>query len=36
MPKPAKLLDYGIVDTVGTGSFGICKQVRRLSDGKVC
>jgi hypothetical protein len=31
---PAKLSDFVVLDTIGTGSFGICKKVRRSSDGR--
>ena len=36
MPKTAlKLEDFDILQTIGTGTFGVCKKVRRKSDGKV-
>lgn len=36
MPRTgAKLEDYDVIATIGTGSFGICKKVRRKSDKKV-
>lgn len=31
---PAKLSDFTVLDTIGSGSFGICKRVRRVADGK--
>jgi hypothetical protein len=31
----SRLSDYEELETVGTGSFGVCTKVRRISDGKV-
>lgn len=31
---PAKLSDFTVIDTIGSGSFGICKRVRRKEDGR--
>ena len=37
MPKTvAKLEDFEVLLTIGTGSFGTCRKVRRKVDGKVC
>ena len=37
MPKTvAKLEDFEVLLTIGTGSFGTCRKVRRRADGKVC
>lgn len=37
MPKTvAKLEDFEVLQTIGTGSFGTCRKVRRKADGKVC
>lgn len=33
--QATKLSDYTVLETVGTGSFGICTKVRRNVDGKV-
>ena len=36
MPKTiAKLEDFEVLQTIGTGSFGTCRKVRRKADGKV-
>jgi hypothetical protein len=36
MPKNgAQVDDYVVLDTIGTGTFGICRKVRRKSDKKV-
>ena len=36
MPKTsAKLEDFEIVQTIGTGSYGTCRKVTRRCDGKV-
>lgn len=36
MPKTgAQIEDYEVQATIGTGTYGICKKVRRKSDGKV-
>ena len=36
MPKTGtKLEDYEVLATIGTGSFGTCKKVRRKKDRKV-
>ena len=36
MPKTvAKLEDFEVLLTIGTGSFGTCRKVRRRADGKV-
>ena len=36
MPKTAaKLDDFEVLATIGTGSFGTCRKVRRKGDGKV-
>ncbi|XP_002731116.1 serine/threonine-protein kinase Nek2-like [Saccoglossus kowalevskii] len=32
---PAKLEDYEVLYTIGSGSYGKCKKIRRKSDGKV-
>ena len=32
---PAKKSDFQVLETVGTGTFGICKLIKRISDGKV-
>lgn len=29
------LEDYEVLSTVGTGSYGTCKKIRRKKDGKV-
>ena len=37
MPKTvAKLEDFEVLQTIGTGSFGTCRKVLRKADGKVC
>lgn len=33
--RATRLEDYQALATIGTGSFGVCKKVRRKSDGKV-
>ena len=33
--KHAQLADYVELDTIGTGTFGICKKVQRKTDGEV-
>lgn len=35
MPKTAQLENYEVLTTIGTGTFGTCKKIRRKSDGKV-
>ena len=36
MPKTAlKLEDFEVLQTIGTGTFGVCRKVRRKNDGKV-
>ena len=35
MPS-GKLDDYVVVGMIGSGSFGQCKKIRRICDGKVC
>lgn len=36
MPKTeAKLEDYKVLATIGTGNFGVCRKVKRKSDRKV-
>lgn len=32
---PARVEDYEVLHTIGTGSYGRCQKVRRKSDGKV-
>ena len=32
---PSLLSDYKVIDEIGTGSFGKCCKVQRLSDGKL-
>ena len=32
---PSNLSDYEILETIGTGSYGICRKVRRKRDNKV-
>ncbi|XP_013400811.1 serine/threonine-protein kinase Nek2 [Lingula anatina] len=32
---PASLDDYDVICTIGSGSYGTCKKIRRRSDGKV-
>ncbi|XP_786794.1 serine/threonine-protein kinase Nek2 isoform X1 [Strongylocentrotus purpuratus] len=32
---PSKLSDYDILYTIGSGSYGKCRKVRRKSDGKI-
>ena len=34
--KGGSLSDYRVLSTIGSGSFGVCKKVRRIADGKVC
>ena len=34
MPN-STLEDYEVLDTIGTGSYGTCKKIRRKRDGKV-
>ena len=34
MPS-SKLDDYVVIETVGTGSYGTCKKIKRICDGKV-
>ena len=35
-PKMASTLDdFEVVSTIGTGSYGTCKKIRRKKDGKV-
>lgn len=31
-----KLEQYEVLETIGSGSYGTCKKVRRKSDSKVC
>lgn len=36
MPKTGgKLEDYEVLTTIGTGTFGTCRKIRRKSDRKV-
>ena len=36
MPKTgAQLESYEALSTIGTGTFGTCKKIRRKHDGKV-
>lgn len=30
-----KLLDYEVVEEIGTGTFGTCCKIRRLADGEL-
>jgi NIMA (never in mitosis gene a)-related kinase len=32
---PSKLEDYSVIGTIGSGSYGTCKRVRRKADGKI-
>ena len=32
---PSSLEDYEVVATIGSGSYGTCKKIRRKKDGKV-
>ena len=32
---PTSLDDYEVLETIGTGSYGICKKIRRRKDGRV-
>ena len=32
---PSSLEDYEVVTTIGSGSYGTCKKIRRKKDGKV-
>jgi len=31
-----KLDEYEVVSTIGSGSYGTCKKIKRKSDGRVC
>lgn len=33
--RPSTVEDYLVLDTIGTGTFGICRRVQRRSDGAV-
>ena len=35
MPS-SKLGDYEVLETIGSGSYGNCRKVRRKADDKVC
>lgn len=36
MPKTtARIEDYDVLATIGTGSYGTCKKIRRKADKKV-
>ncbi|ESP02328.1 hypothetical protein LOTGIDRAFT_138592 [Lottia gigantea] len=35
MPTPCSLDDFEVISTIGTGSYGTCKKIRRKKDGKV-
>ena len=32
---PSTLEDFEVIATIGTGSYGTCKKIRRKKDGKV-
>ena len=32
---PSSLDDYEVLHTIGTGSYGTCKKIKRKRDGKV-
>eukprot|EP00052_Salpingoeca_macrocollata_P010528 m.81990 g.81990 ORF g.81990 m.81990 type:complete len:416 (+) comp17604_c0_seq3:187-1434(+) len=32
---PSTKSDYSVLETIGTGTFGVCRKIRRKSDGKV-
>lgn len=33
--QPSSLSDYSVLDTIGTGTFGVCRKVQRKRDGQV-
>ncbi len=33
---PSSLDDYEVISTIGSGSYGTCKKIRRKKDSKVC
>ena len=32
---PAVFSDYEVLEIIGTGSYGVCKKIRRKKDGRV-
>lgn len=32
---PSSLDDFDVIGTIGSGSYGTCKKIRRKKDGKV-
>ena len=34
MPS-SKIEDYDVIETIGSGSYGTCRKIRRKCDGKV-
>lgn len=32
---PSRVEDYDVLYTIGSGSYGRCRKIRRKSDGKV-
>ena len=34
MPS-SKVEDYDVIETIGSGSYGTCRKIKRKADGKV-